>query len=220
MCSVNKSLILPFLLVVLSCQILSHLTMGIAATVRLLHITLPWWQIMALSKAHDPLHKCAWSAADRTEQRRWNGRPVGAINSALRFDGASKITVSTKIKFNLIALVYRIISLVLVFLLIVSTLGTIIFIANRHRKNHHFGLSRRHRERASSRLDRQVPRREIPPYYKTFLHWGCPRIPLCNMYRYFYIESPHAPLAMGESGSAMIHSADSLLKVCKSALLR
>ena len=60
-------------------------------------IPLRWWRMMTRSKAIDPAHQFAWSAADQTDQRRRNGQPAGAIESALRFDGANKITAKTKV---------------------------------------------------------------------------------------------------------------------------
>ena len=51
-----------------------------------------WWQLIALLKAHDPVHQFLWSATDRTDA---NAIEMAAPPS--RFDGASKIAAKTKI---------------------------------------------------------------------------------------------------------------------------
>ena len=46
------------------------------------------WQMRALWKAHDPLHRFAWSAADRAANNAFDMAALaGAIESASRFDG-------------------------------------------------------------------------------------------------------------------------------------
>ena len=44
-------------------------TMGIAVALSSIAVAIPlrWWLMMARSKAHDPLRRSAWSAADRSD---------------------------------------------------------------------------------------------------------------------------------------------------------
>ena len=63
--------ILPLLLVVLACQIVSHQIKNINCCISLIAAAIPlrWWQMMTLSKSDNPLHQLIWLAADRADDK-------------------------------------------------------------------------------------------------------------------------------------------------------